>query len=85
MLIVFDLQMQTRICIRFESSFFKEFDFPNRWQVLFKYNINEKNNHDVFRQKTDDIELTYINIHVYLNENISSNNVENLYYWNLLS
>jgi len=25
--------------------------------------------------------LTYINIHVYLNENISSNNVEKLYYY----
>lgn len=78
MLIVFDLQMQTRIWIRFESSFFKEFDFPNRWQVLFKYNINEKGNHNVFRQKTHedktDIEKY---IRASLSENMSSNNVEN--------
>lgn len=53
MLTVFDLQMQTRIAVRYEPSFFqnKESDFPNRWQVLFKWSINEKNKLNVFRQK----------------------------------
>lgn len=44
--------------------FLKNLIFPKSIYVL-KYSINEKNHHNVFKAKTDEIKLTYINIHVY--------------------
>lgn len=61
--------------------FLKNLIFLKMAGSFLKYKDEWKEPPQCIQGKTDEIKLTYINIHVYLNENISSNNVEKLYYY----